>query len=163
MIFHNSDLKQLWDEGYDLQVIAGTVLLVKNVPYLNAQKELKRGVLVSPISLNGDKTVKPETHVAYFIGEYPCDVQGGHLRMVVQKERKELVAGLTYDCTMSAKDSYPDHYEKVIRYLKHICGPAEQIYPNVTAKTFEFVSTYWKTISSTSGSTNSNVFAVTLG
>lgn len=139
MIFHNSDLKQLWDEGYDLQVIAGTVLLVKNVPYLNAQKELKRGVLVSPISLNGDKTVKPETHVAYFIGEYPCDVQGGHLRMVVQKERKELVAGLTYDCTMSAKDSYPDHYEKVIRYLKHICGPAEQIYPNVTAKTFEFV------------------------
>lgn len=139
MISHNPDLKKLWDEGYDMQVIAGTALLVKNVPYLNTQKELKRGVLVSPISLNGDKTTKPETHVAYFKGEYPCDVHGRHLRMVVQKDRRELVAGVTYDCTMSAKDSYPDHYEKVIRYLNHICGPAEQIYPNVTAKTFEFI------------------------
>lgn len=140
MIFHNTDLKKLWDEGYDLQVIAGTALLVKNVPYLNMQKELTRGTLVSPISLNGDITIKPETHVAYFIGEYPCDINGGHLKMVIQKDRRELVAGVTYDCTMSAKDDYPDHYEKITRYLKHICGPVEQLYPDATAKTFEFVA-----------------------
>lgn len=139
MISHNSDLKKLWDEGYDLQVVARSVLLVKNVPYLNTQKELKRGVLVSQISLNGDRTVKPESHVAYFIGEYPCDVEGKPLRMVVQKERRELVPGVMYDCTMSAKDTYPDHYEKIIRYLKHLCGPAEQIQPDVSAKNFQFI------------------------
>jgi len=139
MIFHNADLKKLWDETYDLQVVGGTELLVKNVPYLNAKRELKRGTLVSHLSLNGDKTVKPETHVAYFIGEYPCDTQGSHLRLVVEKERRELVSGVAYDCTLSAKDDYPDHYEKIIRYLKHICGPAEQIHPEVTAKTFEFI------------------------
>ena len=139
MISLNPDLKKLWDEGYDLQVVAQSVLLVKNVPYLNDKKELQRGVLVSQLSLNGDKTIKPETHVAYFIGEYPCDVQGKHLRMIVQKDRRELVSGVTYDCTMSAKDDYTDHYEKITRYLKHLCNPVEQLFPDVGAKTYEFI------------------------
>jgi len=42
LVDRSLDLKQLRDEGYDLQVV-GTHLLVKNIPYVTAQRQVKTG------------------------------------------------------------------------------------------------------------------------
>ena len=39
------DLTRLRNEGFDLEIRAG-YLLVKDVPYVNAAREVKRGILV---------------------------------------------------------------------------------------------------------------------
>jgi len=56
-------LKRLRDEGYDVE-IRSNYLLIKNVPYVNSNKEIRFGILVSELTLAGDITTTPSTHVA---------------------------------------------------------------------------------------------------
>lgn len=138
-IDHNPDLKRLWDAGYDLEVTPEGYLLVKNVPYVNEQKAVKKnGVLVTLLSLNVDSTIKPETHEAFFIGEKPCYSNGTPIKVVVGAGR-QLTAALSVDHHLSAKDDYPDYYEKVTRYVSIISNQAKAIDDTVTAQIFLFV------------------------
>ena len=67
-ISHSPDLRRLRDEGYDIDV-RSAYLIMRDVPYVNARREVKRGILVSTLRLAGDVTQQPDTHVAYFAGE----------------------------------------------------------------------------------------------
>src|SRR5712671_6958555 len=58
LIARNPDLKRLRDEGY-LVAIRGSSLLVREVPYVTERREVKRGILVSPLDLAGDITIRP--------------------------------------------------------------------------------------------------------
>src|SRR5690348_7350995 len=71
LISRSPDLKRLRDEGYNLEIRAGH-LLVKDVPYVNFKKEVQRGTLVSKLVLAGDMTTRPDDHVAHFMGDHPC-------------------------------------------------------------------------------------------
>lgn len=163
LISHNPDLKRLRDEGYDLE-IRSSFLLVKDVPYLNSSKEVKKGVLVSELTLAGNVTATPSTHVAFFCGEHPCGLSGGHIEKIKNaSERKTLSEGVTIDHTFSAKPlpvgQYRDYHHKIETYVGLISGPAESLDPRVTAKTFpvyvpaesESVFNYLDTASSRSG------------
>ena len=80
-INRSADLKKLRDEGYDLEVRSGC-LLVKDVPYVNSRKEVKRGILVIKLVLADDQTGRPDTHVAYFSGEHPCNEDGSEIAKI---------------------------------------------------------------------------------
>src|SRR6267154_4319227 len=81
LISRNDDLKKLRDEGYEIE-IRSTYLLVRNVPYVNSQKEVKRGILISALQLAGDKTVRPSDHVALFSGDHPCNQNGAEISQI---------------------------------------------------------------------------------
>jgi biotin operon repressor len=49
LISRSPDLQQLRDEGYDVE-IRSNYLLVNDVSYVNSNKEIKRGILVSELS-----------------------------------------------------------------------------------------------------------------
>jgi hypothetical protein len=64
--------------------VRGGYLLIHHVPYLNQNKEIVFGTLVSTLTLsNSSKTSTPDTHVIHFIGENPCDVNG-HVLTAIQ-------------------------------------------------------------------------------
>lgn len=135
---HSRDLKRLRDEGYDLEIRSG-YLLVKDVPYVNSRKEVKRGILVSTLTLAGNVTTIPDTHVAYFIGDHPCRSDGVEIDQIKNPGGgKTLVQGLVVNHTFSAKPSnpYPDYYAKVTKYVTILSGYAQVVEPGVTAKTF---------------------------
>lgn len=68
LISHSPALKKLWDEGHSIETIKG-FLLVHDVPYVNSQKRIKRGTLVTSLMMpQPDKTSAPDTHVIHFIG-----------------------------------------------------------------------------------------------
>jgi tRNA A37 threonylcarbamoyladenosine dehydratase len=140
-INRSPDLKRLRDEGYDIEVRAGH-LLVKDVPYVNANRQVKRGILVSELTLAGDVTAVPNTHVAMFAGEYPCHKDGSRIFQIEnQTARRELAQNLAIDHTFSSKPtsgSYKDYYEKMTTYVTIISSQAEAI-ADVTAKTFPVV------------------------
>src|SRR5436190_23489367 len=81
LINRSPDLKRLRDEGYDVEV-RSSHLLIKQVPYVNANKEIQYGTLVSQLDLAGDVTATPSTHVVYFVGDYPCHKDGSKLRQI---------------------------------------------------------------------------------
>jgi hypothetical protein len=141
LINRSPDLKKLRDEGFDVEIRSGH-LLVKDVPYVNARREVKRGVLVSTLALAGDVTTTPDSHVAHFVGDYPCRSDGTEIDQIRNaSNRKTLAEGLVVDHTFSAKpaDPYTDYYAKITTYVALLEGQARIIVPAATAKTFPVI------------------------
>lgn len=141
LINRNDDLKRLRDEGYDVETRA-SYLLIKHVPYVNSAKEVKFGMLVSELSLAGDVTIKPSTHVAYFTGDYPCNKDGSEIAKIRhQSQRQELDRDLVVNHSFSSKppEGYSDYYHKMTTYVAILSSPAQSLDPNVTAKTFPVI------------------------
>ena len=143
-INRSADLKRLRDEGYDLEIRSGC-LLVKDVPYVNSNKEVKRGILVIKLVLAGDQTGHPDTHVAYFCGDHPCNEDGSEIAKIKHgSNAHSLAEGVAVNHSFSAKpkpaDAYPDYYAQVTTYVAILSGPAQRIDPALTAKTFPVVA-----------------------
>lgn len=140
LIARSPDLKRLRDKGYNI-AIRGGYLLVRGVPYVNNQREIRHGVLVSKLNLSGQTTATPGTHVIHFSGEHPCRSDGSKLTQITNRSHpgKALCDGLTVDHTFSAKPEggrYRDYYEKVTRYARILGDPARALDPSVTAEMF---------------------------
>ncbi len=147
LINHSPDLKQLRDEGYALEVRSGH-LLIKNVPYLTSNGDIKLGTLVSNLKMSANKTEKPDTHVAHFIGELPCHENNQPIVQILNASNKQnLGDGIEIDHTFSAKPKenggqYIDYYEKMTTYVAILSGPAQVKDKFVTAKTFEVIPSH---------------------
>jgi hypothetical protein len=139
----SSDLKKLRNEGYDLEIRSG-YLLVKDVPYVNARREVKRGILVMKLVLAGDETSRPDDHVAHFLGEYPCNEDGSEMNNIRnQSDERSLAEGVVIQHSFSAKPVpqgfYDDYYAKVTAYVRILSSPARRIDSAATAKTFPVI------------------------
>lgn len=144
-IGRSHDLTRLRNEGYNVEIRSG-YLLVHDVPYVAAGRVVKRGTFVSKLTLAGDVTARPDDHVAYFIGEYPCRADGIPIEQIRnQSARRELAPDVVVDHTFSAKPkpsgSYEDYYAKVTQYVTILSAYAQVVEPGVTAKTFRPVTT----------------------
>jgi hypothetical protein len=112
LINRSPDLKRLRDEGYDIEVRSNH-LLIKRVPYVNSKKEVKYGTLVSGLSLAGDVTTKPDTHVVQFAGDHPCNKDGSEIAKIKHQSVQKLVdSGLEVQHSFSSKPEggYRDYY-----------------------------------------------------
>ena len=141
LINRSNDLKGLRDEGYNVEV-KSNYLMIKHVPYVNSAKEIQFGTLVSELTLAGNLTTKPQTHVAYFIGEHPCNKDGSKIVKIQHQSReKSLDHNLVVQHSFSSKPpgGYKDYYDKMTTYLVIISSPANSIDPNVTARTFPVI------------------------
>src|SRR4051794_2030229 len=121
LIARSADLKQLQDEGYDVHT-RGAVLLVKDVPYLTASREIKRGTLVSTLVVADDVTVNPvDDHVAFFDGERPYNAGGSPVGYVINENIQETYGGVQPRLQLSAKpktanERYRDYHHKITTY-----------------------------------------------
>lgn len=68
LINHSQDLKRLRDEGYEIEVRGG-YLLINHIPYADQNKEIQYGTLVTSLHNNQD-------HVISFIGDNTCEIDG---------------------------------------------------------------------------------------
>lgn len=135
LIARNPDLQRLRNEGYHLE-IRGGYLLVKDVPYVNAQCAVKRGILITKLDLNGDVTIAPSTHVAMWTGEHPSHHTGRKITAIENgSPPQDLGDGIRADFTFSAKAAYRDFHHKVTTYIGRIAGEAA-VLETVTAQTF---------------------------
>lgn len=135
----NSDLSRLRAEGLDIYVGKSKHLFVRDVPYVNAAKEIKRGIIASVLDLAGETTVPPESHVVFFVGDPPCNEQGSVLPGVSPNANQALGEGLVPNHQISRKPTtgptpgkYADYYEKIKTYIAIICSPAQAIDRTVT-------------------------------
>ena len=143
LINRSTDLKRLQDEGYAIEV-QGNHLLLRNVPYVTPSRKVEYGILVSELTLTGDVTTTPSTHVVMFAGEIPCNTEGRPLNSIIHSsKRTELGEGLIVDHLFSSKpaEGYPDYYDKMTTYADMISGPAQSINANATARAFPVLET----------------------
>lgn len=128
----NEDLRRLRDAGYNVSV-DGAYLIVREVPYVNANREVHRGVLVSNLDLDGEKTIAPASHVIRFAGQHPHGADGGALVGIsVNRDETQLTQRLKVQFNFSSTPpnrGYHDYYEKMTTYVAILSTPAATIEP----------------------------------
>lgn len=136
LIARSPDLEKLRSDGFDIEVRLG-YLLVKEVPYVNSNKVVTRGVLISKLELANDATVPPQDHVAYWNGEHPCHSDGRQISAIHNPSPpQDFGSGILADHTFSAKASYRNYHHKMTAYIARITGEARVLDPSVRAETF---------------------------
>ncbi|ASO06890.1 ThiF family adenylyltransferase [Arenibacter algicola] len=143
LINHSPDLKRLRDEGYEIEVRGG-YLLIHHIPFVDQNRQIKYGVLVSTLTLSSNnRTAAPDNHVIHFIGDNPCGVDGTIIT-AIQHSNADAVLNhqITVNRSFSNKPAagYPNYYEKVKRYVDIISAPAKYLDLSVTEKTFKVIA-----------------------
>lgn len=135
----NADLRRLREEGYFVQ-IRGGLLVMREVPYVDSQKRVRMGTLVTSLDLAGDMTRKPESHVAHWDGEFPCRADGTPLQEIAhQSQVIDLGHGVTARYSFSSKpgpEGYPNYFEKMSTYATILAGPAAVLQPGISPRVF---------------------------
>jgi hypothetical protein len=140
-ISRNPDLSRLLSEGFGINIKFDHLFLHK-VPYLNTQKEIKYGTLISNLCMNNDVTIKPDPHTVFFDGGNPCKADGTPLNtFAVSNEQLQLGGNIVANMRFSAKpaNGYDDYYHKMTTYVSMLEGQAQLIDPQVKAKTFPVI------------------------
>jgi len=138
-INRSRDLKQLIDEGFEIEVKGGH-LVVHHIPYVNSSRQINYGKLISTLMLNNDLTMKPDTHVMGFMGEFPCNKDGSIITAIQHSSPNQQIADgviINYSFSNRPPNGYNDYYHKVTQYIKIISAPAKSIDNTVIAQTFK--------------------------
>ena len=141
LVNHNNDIRHLYEKGYALSIDSG-YLVIRDIPYLNEQKNLQTGAIVSKLKYVDDKHVQQEDHQIFFCGAHPCQIDGSHIQNLGGGVTSlQLVStDINVQRSFSNKPSggFNDLFEKIESYLTIISGPAIELY-NVNPLTFRVV------------------------
>ena len=138
LISHSADLRRLRDEGYSVQIQHG-LLVVRDVPYVDADRRVRAGTLISSLNLAGDTTTTPDTHVVHFDGDFPCGSDGARIQQIAhQSQHFDFGTGLTAEHSFSSKpaEGYRDYHHKMTTYIGILSGPAEVVDPEISPRIF---------------------------
>lgn len=136
----NSDLKKLRDEGYFVQIVGG-LLLMREVPYVNSQRQIKTGTLISSLNMAGDETQPPDTHVMHWDGEFPCNPNGSPIKEISHHTGvADMGHGVMAQHSFSSKPAetgrYDDYHHKMTTYATILSGPAAVLDPKSNPRSF---------------------------
>ena len=142
LISHSQDLKRLVEDGYEIEIRSGHLVLHR-VPYVTSERTVKYGQLVCPLTVEESKTGPPPDHTMYFAGEYPCDDRGAPIEALRNSsQRQELTVGLWVDHYFSARPvtgKYEDYHHKMTHYAQVIGRCAKRIDPGAMARAGKLV------------------------
>ena len=142
LISRSSDLGRLVSEGYAVRISSGH-LLIEEIPYLDQNGTIRRGVFACPLDATAEQTVPPKDHVISFSGGQPHDRRGNPLTALGKTSpRCTSIESLTFQHGFSNKlrsengghRNYLDFYEKVRTYEDIILGEVHAIDPTATAR-----------------------------
>lgn len=128
-----SDYKRLVDEGYTIKITSGYIL-IEDIPYVNSGRQCKIGTLVCPITMGGEYWVKPETHVIFFKGEYPCNYDGSKITSIEHESRdQDLGNSIVINHSFSNKPNggFLNYYDKIKNYINIIFSPVHILDSNL--------------------------------
>lgn len=134
----NPDLNRLQDEGYDIEVKGGH-LIVRQIPYATPSKSVALGMLICVLNYaSPTKISTPPDHTIFFNGETPCNSNGHALDAIINNSsRQQLTNELLATHYFSSKPlsgNYPNYYEKIRTYAEILSIHAKAIDSTVTTK-----------------------------
>ncbi len=137
----NPDLTRLQDEGYDIEVKGGH-LVVRQIPYATSSRSVAYGTLVCVLNYaTPTKISTPPDHTIFFCGETPCNANRQPLVAIINNSnRQQLTSEILVTHYFSSKPlsgNYPNYYEKIMTYAEILSINAKTIDSTVTTKPFK--------------------------
>ena len=124
---HNDDIRHLLEKGYALR-IDGAHLVVRDIPYLESQRALQIGAIVTKLEFIDKFRVKQNDHQIYFAGSAPYGLDGtlipnlggGPTTITLSK------TGVVVQRSFSNKPEggFANFFDKIEHYVRVISGPA---------------------------------------
>lgn len=128
---YNPDIRKLLEKGYALS-IDSDYLVVRDVFYLDENKNLKLGALISKIVDVDNKQIRLHDHQMFFCGSHPCEIDGAAIKNMGGGSATLTLAssdlGVQRSFSHKPENGYQDFYDKIETYINIICGPAIELF-----------------------------------
>lgn len=138
---HNDDIKRLLDKGYAVS-FDSNYLVIRDVPYLDQNKTLRFGAIVSKVIFIDLEHISLDDHQVLFCGSYPHEVDGTQINNLgggpaeLTLEATDIVVERSFSNKPLPEGVFANFFDKIESYIRIICGPAMHLYPNITPFTF---------------------------
>lgn len=127
LVNHNADIKLLVEKGYAVSVDSG-YLVIRDIPYLDKDKNLRIGAIVSKLVYTDKVKTQIQDHQILFCGAHPCELDGTEIknlgggRTTLSLSSPDLVVERTF--SNRPAEGFRNHYDKIESYVTIISGPA---------------------------------------
>jgi hypothetical protein len=132
---HNGDIKRLIEKGYALSTDSH-YLIVRDVPYLDAERKLQWGSLVTKVLFVDQDHIRPEDHQIFFAGSVPHNLDGtpipnlggGATPLTLGEGSKDVIVERSFSHLPFRTKKYEDFFDKIDTYVTVISGPAMHLH-----------------------------------
>jgi hypothetical protein len=133
---NHDEIRRLRDAKYSVSLVGGHVL-VNDVPYLDADRNVQKGFLAAPLHTPTPTTIgAPFNHQMFWSGGPPHYIDGSLVPALGNIVGNLTLLGVHFPRHLSNKPpgGFPTYFDLVEHYVTLISGPAEELY-GVTART----------------------------
>lgn len=135
LVSHNDDIRRLVDKGYAV-AFDNNCLVIRDIPYLDNQLELKKGSIVAKLVFIDENRVTQDDHQIYFAGSIPYNLDGkpipnlagGPTRLVLSEVSSDVVVERSFSNKPRTTGRFEDFFEKIESYVTIISGPAIELH-----------------------------------
>ena len=159
-----SDFETLQEMGLEVEIRNGH-LLVHSVPYVDARRQVRRGILLTALTGNREVLGRPGDHTIWFVGDLPHKQDGRPMTNLEIGGAHPLWEGFQVNRQFSnkpealAQTGFADYVSKVLHYVSLLSPEAAALDPAATAFTGkvlaaepeESIFEYWDTAASRAG------------
>ena len=135
LVSHNADISRLVDKGYAVAFDDLPYVIVRDIPYLDNERRLQTGAIVSKFVDVGQDRIIQENHEIFFAGSVPHNesgkpipnLAGGPTTLALSEKSKDVVVQRSFSnkpMVAGKKVEYADFFEKIDSYVTIISGPA---------------------------------------
>ena len=141
LVSRNEDLKRLVDKGYAIK-FDSEHLVVRDVPYLDHEKNLRIGAFVTKLDFVDKHQVRQVDHQVFFCGSRPHNADGTPIpnlaggETTVALKDPTLIVERSFSNKPVGSNGFPDFFEKIESYVRIISGPAMTVHPGASPLTF---------------------------
>lgn len=124
---HNDDIRRLLEKGYAVREDSAH-LVVRDIPYLDSQRTLQVGAIVSVLEFIDKVRVKQRDHQVYFAGSAPYGLDGqpipnlGGGPIAIPLSKTDVVVERSF--SNKPEGGFANFFDKVEHYVRVISGPA---------------------------------------
>ena len=131
LVSRNDDLERLVEKGYAVGFDDG-YLVVRDIPYLDAARQLRWGAIVTKLVFIDNERVQQDDHQIFFAGDTPHDLNGaaianlggGPAALSLGEGFEDVVVQRSFSNKPIPEGKFIDFFAKIESYVAIIAGPA---------------------------------------
>jgi len=145
LVNHNDDIRRLVEKGYAV-AFDSNYMLIRDIPYLDGQRELQNGAIVTKLIFIDQERVTQDDHQIFFAGSIPHNLDGtpipnlggGPTPLSLSEACSDVVVQRSFSNKPKDRGGFKDFFEKIESYVTIISGPAMELH-NASPYTFRIV------------------------
>ena len=135
LVSHNEDIRRLVEKGYAV-AFDSNCMVIRDIPYLDGQKKLQSGAIVTKLVFVDQERVTQDNHVIYFAGSIPHNLDGtpipnlggGTAQILLSEACSDVVVQRSFSNKPRVNGKFKDFFEKIESYVAIISGPAIELH-----------------------------------